>query len=72
MTIYLVADFMPDGTAGYRKPYWRVTGMFTSIVRAVAWAGPDSVVTEWSDLDAASEAYRERELPREGPYRIMP
>ena len=71
-TVYLVADYMHNGTAGHRKPYWRVTGLFNSIVQAVKWCGPESIVTEWGDLDGAWQAYVDKELPHEGNYRIMP
>ena len=63
MTIYLVADYMPEGTGGYRFPYWRVTGQFSCILRARAWAGQDSIVTAWDDPREADKVYRSRALP---------
>lgn len=61
--VYLVADCRPHGTAGYRKPYWRVTGMFTCIMQARRWAGRDGIVTVWDDIAEADKVYQERALP---------
>lgn len=70
MTVYLVADFVAKPYTG--QPYWRATGVFPSIVQAMRWAGAESIVTEWQDMQAALQAYDSRILPREGDYRILP
>ncbi len=69
--VYLVADLHahPDN----RFPaYWRVVGYFTSVIHAVAFASPESIVTEWKDVGEAMTAYQSKRLPREGNYRVMP
>lgn len=70
MSVYLVADFKPNGTAGYRKPYWRVVAMCSDIVQAMRHALKDSVVAEFADEDAAWRAYTSKALPDEG-YRVI-
>lgn len=72
MAVYLVADLRPGYGTRDRKPYWRIVGYFPSIIHAVRFAGPDSIVTEWQDKEEAWQAYQAKELPREGNYRVMP
>lgn len=68
--VYLVADYRPDGSAGYRKPYWRVVAMCSDIVQAMRYALHDSVVAEFTDHESAWQAYTSKALPEEG-YRVI-
>ena len=70
MTVYLVADYVAKPITG--KPYWRVTGVFPSVVQAMRWKGSQSIVTEWQDREAALQAYDNRRLPDVGDFDCLP
>lgn len=69
MAVYLVADYVAEPAHGL--PYWRATGVFPSVVQAVQWAGSQSIVTEWQDMQAALQAYDNRLLPDIGNYKVL-
>lgn len=68
--VYLVADYRPHGSAGYRRPYWRVVAMCSDIVHAMRYALHDSLVAEFTDHDAAWRAYTGKALPESG-FRVI-
>lgn len=68
--VYLVADFKPHGTAGHSKPYWRVVALCSDLVHAMRYALQDSLVVEFTDMDAAWQAYTSKALPEDG-FRVI-
>jgi len=69
MAYYLVADYVAKPYTG--KPYWRATGVFPSVVQAMRWAGVESIVTEWQDMQSALQDYDNRLLPDTGNYKVL-
>lgn len=61
---YLVSDLITHRHGVECVPYWRVTGMFNSIVLAKNWVGSStqSIITEHT-LEEADAIYQTRVLP---------
>lgn len=67
--VYVVSD-LAKGPAPLRTPYWRPTGMFSSIVDAKKWANYNSSIITEHTLCEAQKVMNERKLPE--TYEVIP
>lgn len=66
--VYVVSD-LAKGYDPLRTPYWRPTGMFTSIVDAKKWANYNSSIITEHTLSEAERVMNMKELPE--TYKVI-
>lgn len=68
LQVYVVSD-LAKGYDKLQTPYWRPTGMFSSLVFAKRWAFPGTSIITEHEFEEASEIMKTKTMPT--TYKIV-